>query len=145
MLRRRIHALRQCCCRNSASAIASSVIMSRISVSATRLLARFARRTLDRRDLRGGMPCISDPGEGIVRLAVQHGIPITLSRAIGFCFCRRGVRPRYETICLRRFHPARGSERRKLIERSRWSAVLSSFMRHLIALRSCSAISWRRT
>jgi len=42
---------------------------------------------------------------------------LPLSRAIGFCFCRRGVRPRYETICLRRFHPARGSERRKLIEK----------------------------
>ena len=65
-----------------------------------------------------GMPCISDPGEGIVRLAVQHGIPITVipgPSAFVSAVAASGLDTR--RFVYEGFIPARGSERRKLIEK----------------------------
>jgi len=65
-----------------------------------------------------GMPCISDPGEGIVRLAVQHGIPLSVIPGPS-AFVSAVAASGFDTrrFVYEGFIPSRGSERRKLIEK----------------------------
>jgi len=74
-----------------------------------------------------GMPCISDPGEGIVRLAVQHGIPITVipGHRLLFLPSRRPASIR-DDLSTKVSSPREEVNEENLLKRSRWSAVLSS-------------------
>ncbi|HHW93677.1 MAG TPA: 16S rRNA (cytidine(1402)-2'-O)-methyltransferase [Clostridiaceae bacterium] len=64
-----------------------------------------------------GMPCISDPGEGIVRLAVEHGIPISVIPGPS-AFVSAVAASGFDTrrFVYEGFIPARGRERRMLIK-----------------------------
>ncbi|MGI6507525.1 MAG: 16S rRNA (cytidine(1402)-2'-O)-methyltransferase [Saccharofermentanales bacterium] len=64
-----------------------------------------------------GMPCISDPGEGIVRLAVEHSIPISVipgPSAFVSAVAASGFDTRH--FVYSGFIPARGRDRRMLIK-----------------------------
>ena len=64
-----------------------------------------------------GMPCISDPGEGIVRLAVENGIPISVIPGPS-AFVSAVAASGFDTrrFVYEGFIPARGRERRMLIK-----------------------------
>ncbi len=63
-----------------------------------------------------GMPCISDPGEGIVRLAVEHGIPISVIPGPS-AFVSAVAASGFDTrrFVYEGFIPARGKERREFV------------------------------
>lgn len=64
-----------------------------------------------------GMPCISDPGEGIVRQAVQHGIPISVIPGPS-AFVSAVAASGFDTrrFAYEGFIPVKGKERRKFVE-----------------------------
>jgi 16S rRNA (cytidine1402-2'-O)-methyltransferase len=64
-----------------------------------------------------GMPCISDPGEGIVRLAVEHNIPISVIPGPS-AFVSAVAASGFDTrrFVYQGFIPARGRDRRMLIK-----------------------------